>query len=196
MLSPYRDRRAWASLMGGDIQANVKYTDYRIFDLSCSWSEVSIGNYQPARARLRLYRQQYTHYTPNLHASQPSIRERATRQNLNTPIIECTEGRRALAALLFTADALTLLARGADKAFMRYCNKPDASLPARQTEWTAFRRFYRSCCCCCSPPWWTAHSTAVRTPQRSHEGLTSNTPDWNYRSLRAESIEIYVLCLE
>ncbi len=169
MLSPSRDRRTWASLMGGDIQPNVKYTDYtdyRIFYLSCSWSEVCIGNYQPARARLSLYRQQYTHYTPNLHASQPSI----TRQNLNTPIIECTEGRRALAALLFTADALTLLARGADEAFMRYCNKPDASLPAQQTEWTAFRRFYRSCCCCCSPPWWTAHSTAVRTPNGHMKG--------------------------
>lgn len=140
------------------------YKNYSILYLSCSWSEVCIGDYKPARARLSLY-------WKHLHASQPIYTRASERRDKTwTHPLECTEGRRAFAALLFTADALTLLARGADEAFMRYCNKPDASLPARQTERTAFRRFYRSCCCCCSSPWWTAHSTAVRTPNGHMRG--------------------------
>lgn len=94
-------------------------------------------------------------------------RRDATQQTLNTSS-RCSEGRRALAALLIPADAL--LARGGDEAFVRDCNKPDASLPARQTERTAFRRIYRSCCRYCSPPWWTAHSSAVRTPNGHTRG--------------------------
>lgn len=140
-------------------------------------------------ARLSLYRQQFTVHTQYYMLHTPSTTRASKRRDKTwTHPLECTEGRRTRAALLFIAGAFwfcpaALLTRSVDEAFIYYCNKPDAPLPARQTERTAFHRFYRSCCCYCSPPWWTAHHRTSQDPQRSHEGLTANIPDWNYSSL-------------